>query len=125
MFDEEDAGESYMQSFKERANALLLDDDKDKTAYDPGVGLLNLPGAYKALKNVVKSLQIVHSKRPKANYMKHTFTTSRHQIAGKIDPLTQQSLLMKSQLGQSSQELSFLPQIDQSKERLNPKQISE
>jgi len=45
---------------------------------------LDLPGAYKALKQYINKPIIVHSKATKANYMKQTFSTSWHAIAGKI-----------------------------------------
>ena len=48
---------------------------------------LDLPGAYKALKNYLAKPIIVHSKFPTANYMKQTFSTSRHAVVSKADEM--------------------------------------
>ena len=82
MFDDVDQGKNELVSFKERAREVLLPTDYQDTAYDAP---LDLPGSYKALKNFLQKPVIVHSKRPKANYMKQTFSTSRHAIVGKVD----------------------------------------
>lgn len=73
MFDDVDFGHAHMQSFKHKSSQLLLEEDKAEMDYDIP---LDLPGAYKALKGILSKPVIVHSKRPKANYMKPTFSTS-------------------------------------------------
>lgn len=61
-----------------RAADILLQDNE--LEYETHLGL---PGAYKALKMLVHKPPIVHSKKPNANYMKQTFSTSRHAVMSK------------------------------------------
>ena len=69
-----------MEHFKGRAREVLLNE------YDLEYeNALDLPGAYKALKGILKNPPVVHSKRPLANYMKMTFSTSRHAVPGRVD----------------------------------------
>lgn len=89
-----DYGKAKMDEFKKNAMHLLLNDNE--TEYDTP---LDLPGAYKVLKGLIKNPVIVHSKRPNKGYMKQTFATSRHAIAVKGD---EQRFLEYSKLSKQS-----------------------
>lgn len=78
--DNIDFGKAKMDEFKKTAMDLLL--NENETEYETP---LDLPGAYKVLKGLIKNPVIVHSKRPNKGYMKQTFATSRHAVAVKGD----------------------------------------
>jgi hypothetical protein len=100
MFDEDlqqeniDFGKAKMDEFKSKCMDLLLNDNE--TEYETP---LDLPGAYKVLKGLIKNPVIVHSKRPNKGYMKQTFATSRHAVAVKGD---EQRFLEYSKLSKQS-----------------------
>jgi hypothetical protein len=105
-----------------------LEEDKAEMDYDIP---LDLPGAYKALKGILSKPVIVHSKRPKANYMKPTFSTSWHAVAGKVG---EERFLEYSQIThrggpQKSKDEFTLPPINeherQSKQNLSIKEKKE
>jgi len=95
-----DYGKAKMDEFKKQAMGLLL--NQSETEYETP---LDLPGAYKVLKGIIKNPVIVHSKRPNKGYMKQTFATSRHAVAVQGD---EQRFLEYSKLSKQSK-------IDQSK----------
>lgn len=71
-----------MNEFKDKARQLFLQENNyEAKEYDVP---LDLPGAYKALKQYINKPIIVHNKKPDQNYMKPTFSTNRHAVAGKI-----------------------------------------
>lgn len=98
MFDDDqeniDFGKAKMDEFKKNAMELLL--NNNETEYETP---LDLPGAYKVLKGLIKNPVIVHSKRPNKGYMKQTFATSRHAVAVKGD---EQRFLEYSKLSKHS-----------------------
>jgi len=73
-----DVGKAKMDDFKTQAMQLLLNDND--TQFDAA---LDLSGAYRILKGLIKNPVTVHSKRPNKGYMKQTFATSRHAVAVK------------------------------------------
>lgn len=111
-----DFGKAKMDEFKRNAVDMLL--NANETEYETP---LDLPGAYKVLKGLIKNPVIVHSKRPNKGYMKQTFATSRHAVAVKGDEqrfieyskLSKQSKIEQSrgQLGYDSKEEFKLPPI--------------
>lgn len=98
-----DFGKAKMDEFKKQAMDLLL--NENETEYETP---LDLPGAYKVLKGLIKNPVIVHSKRPNKGYMKQTFATSRHAVAVKGD---EQRFLEYSKLSKQSK-------VDQSKSKM-------
>lgn len=99
-----DYGKAKMDEFKRQAMGLLL--NENEAEYDTP---LDLPGAYKVLKGLIKNPVIVHSKRPNKGYMKQTFATSRHAVAVKGD---EQRFLEYSKLSKQSK-------IEQSKSKMS------
>lgn len=98
-----DYGKARMDDFKRKAMDLLL--NENETEYETP---LDLPGAYKVLKGLIKNPVIVHSKRPNKGYMKQTFATSRHAVAVKGD---EQRFIEYSKLSKQSK-------LEQSKSKL-------
>jgi hypothetical protein len=98
-----DYGKAKMDEFKKNAMNLLLNDNE--TEYDTP---LDLPGAYKVLKGLIKNPVIVHSKRPNKGYMKQTFATQRHAIHNLAVKGDEQRFLEYSKLSKQSK-------IDQSR----------
>lgn len=108
-----DFGKAKMDEFKKQANQLLL--NENEAEYETP---LDLPGAYKVLKSLIKNPVIVHSKRPNKGYMKQTFATSRHAIAVKGD---EQRFLEYSKLSKQSKfDNSKAKQLQEEEFRLPP-----
>jgi hypothetical protein len=101
-------------TFKKKASDILL--RESEADYESP---LDLPGAYKVLKGLIKNPVIVHSKRPNKGYMKQTFATSRHAVAIKGDEqrfleyskLSKQSKTDQSKISQEKAEELKLPPI--------------
>lgn len=103
--DNVDFGKMKMDEFKRNAVEILLNDN-DAEYESP----LDLPYAYKSLKELIKNPVIVHSKRPHKGYMKQTFATSRHAIAVKGDEerfLEYSKLSKQSKIEQSKMKLGY------------------
>jgi hypothetical protein len=105
-----DFGKAKMDEFKKNAVDILL--NENETDYETP---LDLPGAYKVLKGLIKNPVIVHSKRPNKGYMKQTFATSRHAVAVKGDEerfLEYSKLSKQSKIEQSKAKLGIMPEDD-------------
>ena len=129
MFDDVDYGQGKISEFKRKAlEVLVINKIPDENQVEENNLLqqdydnaLDLPTAYKSLKSIVKNPIIVHSKRPKANYMKPTFSTSRHAIAGKLG---EQKFLEFSKISKPSYQMNqdselSLPPINQNTSQLS------